>query len=198
MMQKGFFPAEWKQMPLLLMKWNLSPKFWLHFRKPLRTTGIPPSSSRIHETNSKRKQGQRSEREWARRQPWSHDISSTEKPTGSTRDAVSVPERLPSSILLPQETNTCFPTAWQHRHQPGVQVRAALSTSQVSHSFSFREQILWLFWFTGSTSAQSKERPTQAGPSWIPGTVAGRGQPHPHNLTSLVSGSGSHLACLHV
>ena len=116
---------------LLCMKWNPYQGCVLPFRRPDRpehTAGIPPFSSHILETNRKRKQqqGPGTRGRHATRQQWSQSRDRYD------RDAVSVSEGLPSSVLLPQEENTCPATARQHRHQPCLQVRDGLSASQLS------------------------------------------------------------------
>lgn len=172
-----------------------SPGLWLPFRGPYRpehTAGDPPLSSHTLKTSrrGKQQQGRGTRGGRARRQPWSHVAGSGEKWTRRNRDEVSVSEGFPSSVLLPQEANTCPPTARQHRHQPCLQVRATPLVSQ-SATASCGEQLISIcvFCFTGSSLAQSKERLTLVGPSWIPGMQAGWGRPRPDNQTWLLSDS---------
>lgn len=109
------------------------PGFCFTFRRPCRpehTAAVPPLSH-ILETNRKRKQqrGQWSRRGRDRKPAWSDGVDSGGEWTWHNRNEVPVSEGFPPSILLPQEANTCPPTARQHRHQPCLRVRASLSVS---------------------------------------------------------------------
>ena len=112
-----------------VLKWKPFNKFMNTFRKPYRTehtAGVALSSSPILETNRKRKQ------QWGQGTRGGSD--SSEKWTRYSRDAVSVSEGFPSSVLLPQEANARPPAAGQHRHQPGLQVGEIYTNTTVYFS----------------------------------------------------------------
>ncbi|XP_077402538.1 uncharacterized protein LOC144036101 [Vanacampus margaritifer] len=87
-----------------------------HFRARCSglAAGDPPVPSGVLETNRKWKEHTSRDRCASRR----HLLS---KPR--SRDAVSVPEGLPSSVVLAQEENSGLATARQHWHQPSFQNR---------------------------------------------------------------------------
>ena len=55
--------------------------------------------------------------------------------------------------------------------------------SAVDRRRAAHQCLCFFFWFTGSSSAQSRERLTLDGPSWIPGMPAGWERPRPDNHT---------------